>query len=187
MYLKTAWWVANCVDPDQMLHSAASDHGLHCSLRLTVPLLVANTVNTEKELTKSKINKMSYANSIHTSWNICSEDYAHKYLNLPELYHLGYWVIISTDDILKYSSLFFFPKEKNRLWHCMQTVSSGDSLHAMSKPIFSSKKKREKNISKCHKKKNKKISKCHLEVLSRMLSFQLLVPEFYLPGLILAF
>ena len=30
-------WVANSVDPDQMLHSAASDQGLHCLLRLVFP------------------------------------------------------------------------------------------------------------------------------------------------------
>ena len=29
--LKTARWVANSEDPDQMLHSVASDLGLHCS------------------------------------------------------------------------------------------------------------------------------------------------------------
>ena len=33
MCLKTAELVANSVDPDQILHSAASDQGLHCLLR----------------------------------------------------------------------------------------------------------------------------------------------------------
>ena len=28
-----AEWVANSIDPDQMLHSAVSDLGLHCLLR----------------------------------------------------------------------------------------------------------------------------------------------------------
>ena len=31
---KTAGWMANSVDPDQMPHSVASDLGLHCLLRL---------------------------------------------------------------------------------------------------------------------------------------------------------
>ena len=30
---KTGGYVANSVDPDQMLHSAASDLGLHCLLK----------------------------------------------------------------------------------------------------------------------------------------------------------
>ena len=34
MCLQTAGWVADSVDPDQMLQSAASDLGLHCLLRL---------------------------------------------------------------------------------------------------------------------------------------------------------
>ena len=37
MYLKTARWVANSVDPDQMLHSAASDLDLHYLLRAICP------------------------------------------------------------------------------------------------------------------------------------------------------
>ena len=37
MFLKTAGSVANSVDPDQMLHSAASDLGLHSLLRPVIP------------------------------------------------------------------------------------------------------------------------------------------------------
>ena len=36
--------MANSVDPDQMLHSAASDLGLHCLERPTVPILRVITV-----------------------------------------------------------------------------------------------------------------------------------------------
>ena len=35
--LKIAGWVANSVDPDEMLHSAASHLGLHCLLRPLCP------------------------------------------------------------------------------------------------------------------------------------------------------
>ena len=34
--IKIAGWVANSIDPDQMLHSAASDLGLHCLHSLSV-------------------------------------------------------------------------------------------------------------------------------------------------------
>ena len=37
MFKKIAGWVANSVDPDQMLRSAASDLDLHCLLRLVFP------------------------------------------------------------------------------------------------------------------------------------------------------
>ena len=37
MCLKTAEWVENSVDPDQMPHSVASDLGLHCLLRSVCP------------------------------------------------------------------------------------------------------------------------------------------------------
>ena len=35
--LKTAVQVANSVDSDQMLHSAASDQGLHCLIKFVCP------------------------------------------------------------------------------------------------------------------------------------------------------
>ena len=38
--LNSAGWVANSVDPDQMLHNAASDLGLHCLLRPFVPIFM---------------------------------------------------------------------------------------------------------------------------------------------------
>ena len=37
--------MANSVDPDQMLHSVASDLGLHCLQRLSVPILRVDMVN----------------------------------------------------------------------------------------------------------------------------------------------
>ena len=37
--------MANSVDPDQMPHSAASDLGLHCLQRLSVPILRVFTVS----------------------------------------------------------------------------------------------------------------------------------------------
>ena len=51
---KIAGWVANRVDPDQMLHSAASDLGLHCLLRPICPN------------TKSKYGNMIKSNHL---WN----------------------------------------------------------------------------------------------------------------------
>ena len=37
MYLKTAGWMANCVEPDQMPRSAASTLGVQCLLRSVPP------------------------------------------------------------------------------------------------------------------------------------------------------
>ena len=37
---KTARWVVNSVDPDQMLQNAASDQDLHCLLGSLVPIFV---------------------------------------------------------------------------------------------------------------------------------------------------
>ena len=39
MCLKQSELMANSVDPDQMLHSAASDLGLHCLLRPVIQIL----------------------------------------------------------------------------------------------------------------------------------------------------
>ena len=37
MCLDTAGWVANSADPEQTLHSAVSDLGLHCLLSYVCP------------------------------------------------------------------------------------------------------------------------------------------------------
>ena len=42
--LKPAGWVANTANPDQMVHSAASDMGLHCLLRLSVWIDMINMI-----------------------------------------------------------------------------------------------------------------------------------------------
>ena len=47
---KTAGRVANSIDPDQMLHSAASDLGLHVCKGLSVPLLRVNVVTLKASL-----------------------------------------------------------------------------------------------------------------------------------------
>ena len=44
MCLKTAGWVANSVDPDQMPQNVASDLGLYCLLGHAVPILWINMV-----------------------------------------------------------------------------------------------------------------------------------------------
>ena len=36
----------------------------------------------------------------------------------------------------RHFEIFFLSFPENRLWHLMQTVSLGDSLHEMSKPIW---------------------------------------------------
>ena len=35
--------------------------------------------------------------------------------------------------------VFFLFFQENKIWHFMQTVSNGDSLHEMSNPVFSEK------------------------------------------------
>ena len=44
--LKIAGWVANSVDPDEMLHSAASHLGLHCLLRPVCPNIYGKKGNS---------------------------------------------------------------------------------------------------------------------------------------------
>ena len=83
--------MAKSVDHDQMLHSAASDLGLHC-----LPLSVYPNTWVNRLLTFTAL----WANS--------------------------------ADDKLR--MLFLFSPE-NRIWHSMQIVTIGDSLHESSNPV----------------------------------------------------
>ena len=42
------------------------------------------------------------------------------------------WVYSADDKLM----IFFFIFPENNIWHCIQIVSNGDSLYAMSNPIF---------------------------------------------------
>ena len=53
MYLNTASWIANSIDPNQTLHSAASDMDLHCLLRHNCLNFEGKYVRYAFELTSS--------------------------------------------------------------------------------------------------------------------------------------
>ena len=58
--------MTNSVDPDQMLHSVASDLGLHCFLRPVCPnylgLLMNDNSSTDSKTKYGKCPKISYTN-----------------------------------------------------------------------------------------------------------------------------
>ena len=115
---KMAKLFTNSGDPDQTLHSGASDLGLHC-LPITIFLGVSwlQWVNITIHLTAS-MEIIQIIPWIHKFWTPQNLLLVHKPSPISGLIQqMTKW----------WYSFLFFPE--NRIWHYMQIVSNEDNLH----------------------------------------------------------
>ena len=91
-------------------------------MKCTIPISGKNKKNIIKLLSAELAQRVAQVKSYHSCWR-----------------QANVWLTLSMLDKFfsrQHFEIFSYLFPVNKLWHFMQTVSSGDNLHKMSSPIF---------------------------------------------------